>query len=69
MEGRSNAKSAYVVGRVVVEPELDADMCVKCGEKFFAAEQIARAQEKVVKLGFLTLRLEEERELKQVGGR
>jgi len=62
------AKSAYVVGHVVVEPELDADMCTKCGEEFFAAEQVAQAQEKAVKLGLLTLQLEEERELKQVGG-
>ncbi len=61
-------KSAYVVGRIVVEHELDADMCTKCGEEFFTAEQVARAQEKAVKLGLLTLQLEEERELKQVGG-
>lgn len=61
-------KSAYVVGRVVVEPELEADVCTKCGEEFFTAEQVARAQEKAVELGLLTLQPEEERELKQVGG-
>jgi len=62
------AKSAYVVGHVVVEPELEADMCTKCGEEFFTAEQVTRGQEKAVKLGLLTLRQEEERELKQIGG-
>jgi len=62
------AKSAYVVGRVVVEPELEADVCTKCGEEFFTAEQVAHGQEKAVKLGLLTLQQEEERELKQVGG-
>ena len=62
------AKSAYVVGRVVVEPELDVDTCTKCGEEFYTAEQVTRAQEKAAKLGLLALQLEEERELKQVGG-
>ena len=61
-------KTAYVVGRVVVEPEMEADVCTKCGEEFYAAEQVARAQEKATKLGVLALQLEEERELKQVGG-
>ncbi len=61
-------KSAYVVGRVVVEPELEVDMCTKCGEEFYTAEQVARAQEKAAKLGVLALQLEEERELKQIGG-
>ena len=61
-------KTAYVVGRVVVEPELEADACVKCGEEFYTAEQVARAQEKAAKLGLWAPRLEEERELKRVGG-
>jgi YgiT-type zinc finger domain-containing protein len=34
-------KTAYVVGRVVVEPELDADVCTKCEEEFYTAEQVA----------------------------
>jgi YgiT-type zinc finger domain-containing protein len=62
------AKSAYVVGRVVVEPELDVDTCTKCGEEFYTAEQVAEAQEKAARLGLLAVGLEEERELKQVGG-
>lgn len=62
------AKTAYVVENIVVEPEMEADVCTKCGEEFFTAEQVARAQEKAAKMGVLSLRLEEERELKQVGG-
>jgi len=61
-------KAAYVVGRVVVEPELEADACVSCGEEFYTAEQVARAQEKAAKLGLWAPRLEEERELKRIGG-
>ena len=66
--GIRRAKTAYVVGRVVVEPELEADVCVKCGEEFYTAEQVARAQEKATKLGMGVPRLEEERELKRIGG-
>jgi YgiT-type zinc finger domain-containing protein len=62
------AKTAYVIGRVVVEPELGADVCVKCGEEFYTAEQVVRAQKKATKLGIWAPRLEEERELKQIGG-
>lgn len=61
-------KTAYVIGRVVVEPELDADICVKCGEEFYTAEHVAQAQEKARKLGVWAPLLEEERELKQLGG-
>lgn len=63
-----HTKTAYVIGRVVVEPELEADACVKCGEEFYTAEQVARAQENATKLGLWAPRLEEERELKQIGG-
>jgi YgiT-type zinc finger domain-containing protein len=66
--GIKRAKTAYVVGRVVVEPELEADVCVKCGEEFYTAEQVAQAQEKAFKLGVWAPRLEEERELKRIGG-
>lgn len=45
------AKTAYAIGQVVVEPELEADICTKCGEEFYAAEQVARAQGKARKLG------------------
>lgn len=62
------SKSAYVIGRVVVEPEIEADACTKCGEEFYTAEQVARAQEKATKLGIWRPLLEEERELKQIGG-
>ena len=62
------AKTAYVIGRVVVEPELNADVCTKCGEEFYTAEQVAQAQEKARKLGVWAPLLEEERELKQLGG-
>jgi YgiT-type zinc finger domain-containing protein len=61
-------RSAYVVGRVVVEPRLEADTCVRCGEEFYTAEQVAKAQTKAAKLGLWAPRLEEERELKQIGG-
>lgn len=61
-------KTAYVVGNIVVEPEIEADVCAKCGEEFYTAEQVARAQEKAAKLGALAAQLEEERELKKVGG-
>lgn len=61
-------KSAYVVGRVVVEPKLEVDKCAKCGEEFYTAEQVARAQEKAIKLGIRKPLLEEERELKRIGG-
>ncbi|MCK4405983.1 MAG: hypothetical protein KAV43_05725 [Hadesarchaea archaeon] len=27
------------------------DKCTKCGEEFYTAEQVARAQEKAIKLG------------------
>jgi hypothetical protein len=56
------------MGRVVIEPELEVDRCAKCGEEFYTAEQVARAQEKAIKLGIWKPWLEEERELKQVGG-
>jgi YgiT-type zinc finger domain-containing protein len=62
------AKTVYVIGRVVVEPELEVDACLKCGEEFYTAEQVARAQEKASKLGVWPPRLEEERELKRIGG-
>lgn len=61
-------KAPYVMGRVVIEPELEVDACTKCGEEFYTAEQVARAQEKATKLGIWKPRLEEERELKQIGG-
>jgi len=63
------ARSSYVMGQVVIEPRLDVDKCAKCGEEFYTAEQVARAQEKATKLGIWKPWLdEEERELKQVGG-
>jgi len=58
----------YVVGRVVVEPKLEADVCVECGEEFYAAKQVARAQVKAAKLGLLQTKLAEERELQRLGG-
>lgn len=58
----------YVMGEVVIEPKLEVDACIKCGEEFYTAEQVARAQEKATKLGIWKPRLEEERELKQIGG-
>lgn len=58
----------YVMGEVVIEPKLEVDACTKCGEEFYTAEQVARAQEKATKLGIWKPRLEEERELKQIGG-
>ena len=60
-------KTAYVVGRVVVEPEMEADVCTKCGEEFYTAEQVVRAQEKARRLGLFPSTLEEDRELKQLG--
>ncbi len=63
-----HAKTAYVIGRVVVEPQMEADVCVKCGEEFYTAEQVVLAQKKAAKLGIWKPRLEEERELKQIGG-
>ena len=62
------ARAPYVMGQVVIEPALGVDKCAKCGEEFYTAEQVARAQEKATKLGILKPWLEEERELKQVGG-
>jgi len=62
------ARSSYVMEKVVIEPKLGVDKCVKCGEEFYTAEQVARAQEKATKLGIWKPWLEEERELKQVGG-
>lgn len=62
------ARAPYLMGRVVIEPELEVDKCAKCGEEFYTAEQVARAQEKATKLGIWKPWLEEERELKQVGG-
>lgn len=58
----------YVMGEVVIEPKLEVDACTKCGEEFYTAEQVARAQEKATKLGIWKPLLEEERELKQIGG-
>jgi YgiT-type zinc finger domain-containing protein len=62
------AKSSYVMEHVVIEPKLDVDKCASCGEEFYTAEQVARAQEKAIKLGIWKPLLEEERELKQIGG-
>ena len=62
------ARVPYLMGRVVIEPKLEVDKCAKCGEEFYTAEQVARAQEKAIKLGIWKPLLEEERELKQVGG-
>ncbi len=62
------SRTAYVVGNVVVEPDLEADVCTRCGEEFYTAEQVAQAQEKAIKLGALAVQLEEERELKRIGG-
>ncbi|MEW6222261.1 MAG: YgiT-type zinc finger protein [Candidatus Hadarchaeota archaeon] len=62
------ASAPYVVGQVVVEPELEVDKCSKCGEEFYAAKQVVRAQEKATRLGLWKPRLEEERELKKIGG-
>ena len=63
------ARSSYVMEHVVIEPRLDVDKCTKCGEEFYTAEQVARAQEKATKLGIWKPWLdEEERELKQLGG-
>jgi len=45
------AKAPYIMGRVVIEPQLEVDKCTKCGEEFYTAEQVARAQEKAIKLG------------------
>jgi len=61
-------KASYVMGHVVIEPQLDVDKCAKCGEEFYTAEQVARAQEKATKLGVWKPWLEEERELKRIGG-
>lgn len=63
-----HTKAPYVMGQVIIEPELEVDKCAKCGEEFYTAEQVARAQEKATKLGIWKPWLEEERELKQVGG-
>ena len=62
------ARVPYLMGRVVIEPKLEVDKCAKCGEEFYTGEQVARAQEKAIKLGIWKPWLEEERELKQVGG-
>lgn len=62
------ARVPYLMGRVVIEPQLEVDKCARCGEEFYTAEQVARAQEKAIKLGIWKPWLEEERELKQVGG-
>jgi len=62
------ARAPYIMGQVVIEPEMEVDRCAKCGEEFYTAEQVARAQEKAVKLGIWKPRLEEERELKRIGG-
>jgi len=62
------AKAPYLMGRVVIEPRLEVDKCARCREEFYTAEQVARAQEKAIKLGIWKPWLEEERELKQVGG-
>ena len=61
-------KAPYVMGRVVIEPELEVDACTECREEFYTAEQVTRAQEKAIKLGIWKPWLEEERELKRVGG-
>ncbi len=39
------------MGRVVIEAKLEVDKCARCGEEFYTAEQVARAQEKAIKLG------------------
>jgi len=62
------ARSPYLIGQVVIEPEMEVDKCTKCGEEFYTGEQVARAQDKAVKLGVWKPRLEEERELKRIGG-
>lgn len=62
------ARVPYIMGQVIIEPEMEVDKCTKCGEEFYTAEQVARAQEKAVKLGIWKPRLEEERELKRIGG-
>lgn len=62
------AKAPYVMGAVVIEPELDVDRCSRCGEEFYTAEQVARAQEKAERLGVWRPLLEEERRLKRLGG-
>ena len=62
------ARSSYVMKHVVIEPNLAVDKCASCGEEFYTAEQVARAQEKAIKLGIWKPLLEEERELKQIGG-
>jgi YgiT-type zinc finger domain-containing protein len=62
------ARAPYIMGQVVIEPQLEVDKCAKCGEEFYTAEQVARAQEKAIKLGIWKPWLEEERELKQIGG-
>jgi len=62
------ARVPYLMGQVVIEPKLEVDKCAKCGEEFYTAEQVAGAQEKAAKLGIWKPWLEEERELKQIGG-
>jgi flavoprotein len=62
------AMSSYVMKQVVIEPKLAVDKCASCGEEFYTAEQVARAQEKAIKLGIWKPLLEDERELKQIGG-
>ena len=62
------AKTNFVIGNVIVEHDQEADVCTKCGEEFYTAEQVMRTQEKATKLGIMDAQLEEERELKKVGG-
>jgi|GEM_PF-7029895 len=63
----THTKTAYTIGNLVIEPEMETDVCAKCGE-FYTAEQVAQAQEKAAALGVAASQLEEERELKKIGG-
>ena len=62
------AKTNFVIGNVVVEHDQEVDACTKCGEEFYTAEQVMQSQERAAKLGLFDAQLEEERELKKVGG-